>query len=385
MMDGYGKSDSPILPKRPPNKASAAEGVEGRGLAKGNLPEHEASRTQSRTGAPSGLERVRQAAVKDRKQRFTALFHHVYQVDLLREAYFSLKRNAAPGIDGETWRQYGERLEENLRDLSLRLRRGAFRVNPVLRVYISKTDGRKRPIGIPVLEDKIVQRAVSRVLDVIYELDFLGFSYGFRPERNPHQALDALLVGILTRKVNWVLDADIRGFLETSSHYTPSHERLSKRAGWATKTLIYKPFRFPQRTWTAGSSPRFTRCNTVWRETPRSLVASSIGTWPSGASATKRARISSLMRMRHGAPGVICSPAMKPSASQRCTVEGTTPRISAALLIVTNSPLEETMAGSNRGICQYRRRLPTLLAVNRSPLAVRLPCRFRIPAMTASG
>jgi group II intron reverse transcriptase/maturase len=218
MMNGYGKSDSPILPKRPPNKASAAEGVEGRGLAKGNLPEHKGSRTQSRTGAPSALERVRQAAVKDRKQRFTALFHHVYQVDLLREAYFSLKRDAVPGVDGETWRQYGEELEENLRDLSLRLRRGAYRVNPVLRVYIPKTDGRKRPIGIPVLEDKIVQRAVSRVLSVIYELDFLGFSYGFRPGRSPHRALDALSVGILRRKVNWVLDVDIRGFFDTLDH-----------------------------------------------------------------------------------------------------------------------------------------------------------------------
>ncbi len=217
-MNGYGKSDSPILPKRSPNKALAAEGMEGRGLAKGNLPEQEATRTQSRMCAPTALERVRQAAVKDRKQRFTALFHHVYRVDLLREAYFELKRDAAPGIDGETWRRYGEKLEENLRHLSVRLRRGAYRVNPVLRVYIPKADGRQRPIGIPALEDKIVQRAVSRVLDVIYELDFIGFSYGFRPGRNPHQALDALSVGILTKKVNWVLDADIRGFFDTLDH-----------------------------------------------------------------------------------------------------------------------------------------------------------------------
>jgi RNA-directed DNA polymerase len=218
MMDGYGKSDSPIVPKRPPNKASAAEVVEGRGLAKGSLPEHKAPRTQSRSCVPSAMERVRQAAIKDRKQRFTALFHHVYQVDLLREAYFTLRRGAAPGMDGETWRQYGEKLEENLQDLSVRLRRGAYRVNPVLRVYIPKMDGRQRPIGIPTLEDKIVQRAVSRVLEVIYELDFLGFSYGFRPERSPHQALDALSVGILTKKVNWMLDADLRGFFDTLDH-----------------------------------------------------------------------------------------------------------------------------------------------------------------------
>ena len=218
MMDRYGKSDSPIVPKRPPNKALAAEGVEGRELAKGNPSERKASRTQSRNGMPSALERVRQAAIKDRKQRFMALFQHVYQVELLQEAYVSLKHDAAPGIDGETWRQYGGNLEENLRDLSLRLRRGAYRANPVLRVYIPKADGRQRPIGIPALEDKIVQRAVSRVLSVIYELEFLGFSYGFRPGCNPHQALDALSVGILTRKVNWVLDADIRGFFDTLSH-----------------------------------------------------------------------------------------------------------------------------------------------------------------------
>jgi RNA-directed DNA polymerase len=218
MMDRYGKSDSPIVPRRPPNKALAAEGVEGRGLAKGNLPERKAPRTQSRIRVSSALERVRQAAIRDRKQRFTALFHHVYQVDLLREAYLSLKHDVAPGRDGETWRQYGEELEENLRDLSLRLRRGAYRVNPVLRVYIPKADGRQRPIGIPTLEDKVVQRAVSQVLEVIYELDFLGFSYGFRPKRNPHQALDALSVGILTKKVNWVLDADIRGFFDSLDH-----------------------------------------------------------------------------------------------------------------------------------------------------------------------
>jgi len=154
-MNGRGRSDRPGVPLRPPNKATpAAEGAEGSGLAEGNPRQQNAPRTQRRVGASRALERVRQAAVRDRKQRFTALFHHVYQVDLLREAYFELKRDAAPGIDGETWRQYGEKREENLRALSLRLRRGVFRVNPVLRVYIPKTDGRKRPIGIPVLEDK---------------------------------------------------------------------------------------------------------------------------------------------------------------------------------------------------------------------------------------
>src|SRR5256885_1780192 len=133
-------------------------------------------------------------------------------------AYFSLKKEAAPGVDGETWRHYGEELERNLQDLSERLKRGAYRAKPVRRVYIPKADGRQRPIGVPVLEDKIVQRATVAVLNAIYETDFLGFSYGFRPRRSAHLALDALAVGIRTKKVNWLLDADIRGFFDTLNH-----------------------------------------------------------------------------------------------------------------------------------------------------------------------
>jgi len=155
------------------------------------------------------LERVRQAAQRDRQGRFTALLHHVYNVEHLRAAYFALKRDAAPGIDGETWRHYGQALEENLADLSGRLKRGAYRAKPVQRAYIPKADGRQRPLGIPTLEDKLVQRATVDVLNAIYEADFLGFSYGFRSGRSPHHALDALYTGLLTRKVNWVLDADI--------------------------------------------------------------------------------------------------------------------------------------------------------------------------------
>jgi RNA-directed DNA polymerase len=286
MMTDHGKSDNSVLPRKSSNKARqrVAERMEGRELAKGKTLKQTTPRTQGRRGVPSALERIREVAQKDRKQRFTALLHHAYAVDRLRESYFRLKREATPGIDGETWRHYGEKLEENLQDLSERLKRGAYRARPVQRVYIPKADGRQRPIGVPVLEDKIVQRAVAEVMGAIYEQDFLGFSYGFRPGRSTHQALDALAVGLMTKKVNWVLDADIRGFLETSSYYTPFHERLSKRVAWISMTLIYKPFRFPERTWTAESSPRFTRCNTVWRETPSSLVASSIDTWPSGTS-----------------------------------------------------------------------------------------------------
>jgi RNA-directed DNA polymerase len=220
MMHDHGKSDSSIVPLKSPNKAvePAAEATEGSGLAKGNSLGGHADRTQRRNPSTDGLERVRQAAKRHRKQRFTALLHHVYDVERLRAAYLALKRDAAPGIDGETWRQYGEALDTNLQDLAARVKRGAFRANPVRRVYIPKADGRQRPLGVPTLEDKIVQRAVVEVLNAVYEQDFLGFSYGFRPQRSPHQALDALTVGIETRRVNWVLDADIRGFFDTLNH-----------------------------------------------------------------------------------------------------------------------------------------------------------------------
>jgi RNA-directed DNA polymerase len=229
-MNDRGKSDSPVLPVRPSNKAGqpAAEAVEGRGLAKGNPSEGNALRTQSRDGAHSALERIRQAARKDRKQRFTALLHHVYDAGRLRSAYLALKRDAAAGVDGETWQQYGKDLEGNLRDLSERLKRGAYRAKPVRRAYIPKTDGRRRPLGVPTLEDKIVQRSVVEVLSAIYEQDFLGFSYGFRQGRSPHQALDALAVGIGTKKVKWVLDADIRGFFDTLDH------------GWLVKFIEHR-------------------------------------------------------------------------------------------------------------------------------------------------
>ena len=220
MTNDAGKSDSLVVPRKSPNNAGqpAAEAMEGRGLAKGNPSESNTHRTQSRPSVPSALERIRQAARKDRKQRFTSLLHHVYDIERLRTAYLAIKRDAAAGIDGETWRHFGENLEANLQDLSARLARGGYRAKPVRRAYIPKTDGRLRPLGVPTLEDKIVQRAVVEVLNAIYEEDFLGFSYGFRPGRSPHHALDALTVGITTKKVNWVLDADIRDFFGTLVH-----------------------------------------------------------------------------------------------------------------------------------------------------------------------
>jgi RNA-directed DNA polymerase len=220
MMYDHGQSDRLGVPTKSPNNAerSAAEGMEGRGLAKGNSSQQTAPRAQDRVGAPSGLERVRRVAERDKQVRFTTLLHHVYDVDHLRATYFALKRDVASGIDGETWEHYGQALEANLADLAGRLKRGAYRAKPVKRTYIPKADGRQRPLGIPTLEDKLVQRATADVLNAIYEVDFLGFSYGFRPGRNPHQALDALSVGLLTRKVNWVLDADIRGFFDAIDH-----------------------------------------------------------------------------------------------------------------------------------------------------------------------
>jgi group II intron reverse transcriptase/maturase len=160
--------------------------------------------------------------------RFTALLHHIYDRQTLSAAYFSLKREAAAGVDGETWRHYGERLEQNLGDLADRVKRGAYRAKPVRRVYIPKADGRQRPLGVTALEDKLLQRATVEVLNAIYETDFLGFSYGFRAERSPHDALDALYVGVLTRPVNWVLELDIRGFFDSIDH------------GWLVKFIEHR-------------------------------------------------------------------------------------------------------------------------------------------------
>jgi len=166
----------------------------------------------------SALERIRQAASRDKKLRFIGLWHHVYEVNRLREIYYKLKRKAAPGVDGETWKHYGQDLEENLQELSDRLKRGAYRAKPVRRAYIPKTDGRQRPLGVTVLEDKIVQRATAEVMNAIYEEDFLGFSYGFRTGRSPHDALDALYAGIMMKPVSWVLDADIQGYFDAIDH-----------------------------------------------------------------------------------------------------------------------------------------------------------------------
>jgi group II intron reverse transcriptase/maturase len=226
MMNGRRKSDRPVVATKPANKVEAtsnsdtsmAERVERRGLAKGKPPGQNTNRAQDRTVVQSALSRIRQAAVKDKQAKFTSLMHHIYNLSMLREAYFALKRDAAPGVDGETWRQYKENLESNLADLSARLRRGAYRAKPVRRAFITKDDGRPRPLGVTALEDKIAQRATVEVLNGIYEPDFLGFSYGYRPGKSPHHALDALYTALLTRKVNWVLDGDISSFFDGLDH-----------------------------------------------------------------------------------------------------------------------------------------------------------------------
>lgn len=219
MMHGSGKSDPAIVAGKPANKAerSAAEPVERRAGTKGNADRQSTHRTQGRASVSQALDRIRQAAKASKETRFTALLHHVGP-ELLEEAFASLDRKAAPGVDGETWADYASDRERRLAELHDRLHRGAFRATPARRVYIPKADGRQRPLAVASLEDKIVQRAVATVLNAIYEEDFLEFSYGFRPGRSAHQAMDALMAGISRRRVNHILDADIRSFFDEVSH-----------------------------------------------------------------------------------------------------------------------------------------------------------------------
>jgi len=218
MMYDREKSDPAIVAVKPTNKAGqpAAELAEPRAGAEGNVNQQSTGRAQYRGTVSQALRRIRQAARQRKKEKFTALFHHV-STDHLEEAFFELKENAAPGADGLTCRDYEQHLERNLEDLHARVHRGAYRALPSRRVYIPKPDGRQRPIAVAALEDKIVQRATAAVLSAIYEEDFLGFSYGFRSGRGTHDAMDALLVGITSTKVNWILDADIRSFFDTVS------------------------------------------------------------------------------------------------------------------------------------------------------------------------
>jgi len=218
MMNGHEKSDPATVAVKPANKAvrSVAEPGERNAGTEGNAEQDGTLRTPSREGASHGLDRVRKTAKEKKKEKFTALLHHV-TVDLLEEAFFELKKNAAPGIDGLMWKDYESDLGRKLEDLHSRVHRGAYRAQPSRRVFIPKPDGRQRPLAVAALEDKIVQRAVATVLNAIYEEDFLGFSYGFRPGRGAHDALDALSVGIAHKRVNFILDADIEKFFDSVS------------------------------------------------------------------------------------------------------------------------------------------------------------------------
>jgi RNA-directed DNA polymerase len=213
------ESDRGVVPMNQPNKGvqAPAEVGEGRPRPKENTGQSHTPPAQNGQRVSQGLIGVRRAARERKQERFTTLLHHL-NVDLLRGSYYALQRKAAPGVDGMTWREYADGLEDRLTDLHSRIHRGAYRAQPSRRVYIPKADGKQRPLGIASLEDKIVQQAVVTILNQIYEVDFRGFSYGFRPGRDPHQALDALNVGISRRRVNWILDADIKGFFDHVSH-----------------------------------------------------------------------------------------------------------------------------------------------------------------------
>lgn len=217
-----GESDVSIVPKKSANNVGrnnlTAEQMEGRDMPKGNESQQNTRQTQSWESVQIAMALIHKRAKEDKKVRFTALMHHISNPEMLRAAYFKLKENAAAGIDGQTWIGYGEELESKLKDLSERLKSGAYKAKAVRRVYIPKPDGRQRPLGVPALEDKIVQRATVEVLNAIYEADFVDFSFGFRPGRSQHQALDAVSVAITTGKVSWVLDADIRDFYGSISH-----------------------------------------------------------------------------------------------------------------------------------------------------------------------
>jgi RNA-directed DNA polymerase len=218
MMHGNGKSDPEIGAAKPANNAerSAAELVEQRAGTEGNADQQSTRRAQDRESVTQALERIRQAAKQRKKEKFTTLFHHI-SVALLRLSFFALKKDAAPGVDGLTWQDYEADLDRKLADLHARVQGGAYRPLPSRRHYLPKPDGRQRPIAIAALEDKIVQRATAAVLNEIYEADFIGFSYGFRPNRGQHDALDALVVGITSTKVNWILEVDIRSFFDEVS------------------------------------------------------------------------------------------------------------------------------------------------------------------------
>jgi RNA-directed DNA polymerase len=277
------ESDCAVIPMNQPNKEEpSAEVGEGRARAKENIVRSNTSPTQSGERVSQGLSGVRQAAKGRRQEQFTALLHHL-TVGLLRDSFYALKRQAAPGVDGVTWKEYETGLEDRIVDLHSRVHCGAYQAQPSRRVYIPKADGRQRPLGIAALEDKIIQQAVVTILNQIYEVDFKGFSYGFRPGRNPHQALDALTVGIQKKRVNWVLDADIRGFFDNLSHewalrFVEPTSRIQKSG--TIKGRRTKNRSFPN----TGSRPGMTRvCALISGGYREGFSYAAAGRYPEGA------------------------------------------------------------------------------------------------------
>ena len=253
--------------------------------------------------------------------RWYALVDKVFAPNTLAAAWTKVRANkGVAGVDGQSIERFAARAEEYLAELSRALREGSYRPQAVKRVDIPKGDGRTRPLGIPTVKDRIVQQAVRLVIEPIFEAGFHDGSYGFRPGRGCHDALREV-DRLIKDGYAYVVDADLAGYLDVVSYYPLAHAAGRKRLGCGAKTLMRSPFCLPRITWTASSSPRLTRCNTVWRDRPSARMASRIGRKSSDVSLLKRALSSSVRRMRQGAPGVSCSPAIMPSLSKRWIVE----------------------------------------------------------------
>src|SRR5208337_3649461 len=308
-----------------------------------------------------------------------------YAPATLAAAWAKVQANGgAAGVDRQSIERFAAHADEYLAELSRALRTGEYRPAAIRRVEIPKGNGGMRPLGIPTVKDRIAQTAVKFVLEPILDARFPPASFGFRPGRGAKDALR--VVDRLVKSGHcFVVDADLKSYLDTASYCPLVHEVRSKSSGCRAIALIRSPFCLPRMTWTASSSPRLTRCNTVWRETPSAFIASRMGMKPSPASLLNLAMTSWVNRMRHGAPGVSCSPGMIPALSKRWRVEGATPSTGAAVLMVNSSPSACAALGSKHGISQCRRRLPTRPASKRWPYAVARPWRLRMPAITASG
>ena len=260
--------------------------------------------------------------------KFWGLYVHVCKLETLREAYALAKKNdGAPGSDGVTFEAIeAQGVEALLEQIADELVGRCYAPLPARRQEIPKDGGKVRVLSIPAIRDRVAQGALKLILEPIFEADFQSGSFGYRPQRTAHEAVDRVARAIVQHKTR-VIDIDLRSYLDAASYCPLVHQVRSKSSGCRVTALIRSPFCLPRMTWTASSSPRLTRCNTVWRETPSAFIASRMGMKPSPASLLNRAMTSSVNRMRHGAPGVSCSPGMIPALSKRWRVEGATPSL----------------------------------------------------------